>query len=216
MAKASEYAVAKLVPPESNSLAYPFHDRANEVYGLWMSGYVEEEIAEFFSLEVVDVKKDLIYVNHKLAVRQIIQHNNDRQRIVLQREQSEAFRKMMKDSLGQSVQALLSAGISPAGILKEFREATGMVQKAEPLLQINTQINSDGSGTARGGGGNGGITSAEDVIRRVLNQINQEAPPSQDIEKDGKETVIDAEVVDPEGQSPSDADMDQIPDPDGD
>lgn len=197
MAEAPGYAVAKLAPPDSNALAYPNHDRANDIYSMWMSGYTEDEIADFISLDVAEVKKDLMYVNTKLTTRAIISHNNDRQRIMLQREESEAFRKMIKDSLAQPVVSLLAAGISPAGILKEYREATGMVQKAEPLLQINTQINNSTSPA-------GGITSAEDVIRRVLNQINLDqsahTPEPQDYQ--------DAEIVG------SDSDTDQIPDPD--
>jgi K+-sensing histidine kinase KdpD len=200
MAKAPEYAIAKLAPPEANALAYPNHDRANDVYSMWMSGYTEDEVADFTQIDVAEVKKDLMYVNTKLTTRQIIAHNNDRSRIMLQRNESENFRNMMRDALGVDVRTLLAAGVSPAGILKEFREATGMVQKAEPLLQINTQINQASTTT-------GGITSAEDVIRRVLNQINQDTPPPEESE------VIDAEIVDPE-ESPGDPDTDHVPEPD--
>jgi hypothetical protein len=204
MAKAPEYALAKLAPPESNALAYPNHDRANDVYSMWMSGYTEDEVADFVQVDVAEVKKDLMYINTKLTTRQIISHNNDRSRIMLQRNESEAFRAMMHGALSVSVGNLLAAGISPAGILKEFREATGMVQKAEPLLQINTQINNTPAST-------GGITSAEDVIRRVLNQIDQENPPDPD---QGPE-IVDAEVVDPEDQSSPDDETDHVPEPEG-
>jgi hypothetical protein len=197
MAKAPEYAIAKLQPPESNITAYPNHDRANDFYSMWMSGATEDEIAEFASVDVAEVKKDLLYVNTRLTTRQVISHNNDRQRILLQRQQSEAFRNMMRDSLNTPVSDLIDAGISPAGLMKEFREATGLVQKAEPLLQINTQINQGSTHTG------GGITSAEDVIRRVLNQINQDTPPPQ-----GNQEIIDVEQ-EPE----SDSDEDRIPDP---
>jgi hypothetical protein len=202
MAKAPEYAIAKIQPPEGTSLAYPNHDRANDVYGIWMSGYTEDEVAEFLSLDVSEVKRDLMYVNHRLTTRQVISHNNDRNRIMLQRSESEAFRQMMKDSLSVPVAALLAAGISPAGILKEFREATGMVQKAEPLLQINTQVNNQTTTS-------GGVTSAEDVIRRVLSQINQETPPLADMD-----SAIEAEVVDPEDQPSSNDDTDRVPEED--
>jgi hypothetical protein len=197
MAKTPEYALAKLAPPESNALAYPNHDRANDIYSMWMTGYTEDEISDFMSLDATEVKKDLMYVNTKLSVRQIISHNNDRERIILQRKNSESFRELMRQSLETPAAVLLAAGISPAGILKEYREATGMVQKAEPLLQINTQIN-QGASTP-----NGGIQSAEDVIRRVLNQINsadQENP-----------VEIDAEVVDPGGQPNPGDETDLIP-----
>jgi hypothetical protein len=188
--KTPEYALARLAPPESNALAYPYHDRANDVYGMWLTGYTEDEIANFTSLSVEDIKKDLMYVNTKLSPRQIISHNNERERIMLQRENSEGFRKMMKDSLNTPVQALLDVGLSPASVLKEYREATGMVQKAEPLLQINTQINQSQATT-------GSIQSAEDVIRRVLNQIDSDSQANQE--------VIDAEYEDQEEQETSDS-----------
>ena len=191
MAKAPEFHIAKLAPPESNALAYPHHDRSNDLYSMWMSGFCQEEIASFAGISVEDVDKDLMYVSTRLPVRTIIQHNNDRSRILLQRNQSESFRNMMRDSLAQPVSSLLAAGISPAGILKEFREATGMVQKAEPLLQINTQ-NISNSGSA----GTGGVTSTEDIIRRVLGEINQDALAQTTSTDPESDQVIDVETPD--------------------
>ena len=52
----------------------------------------------------------------------------------------------MHESLSTPASALLAADISPAGILKEFCEATGVVQKAEPLAEA------DGRRRAGGGG----------------------------------------------------------------
>jgi hypothetical protein len=184
MAKAPEYSIAKLAPPETNSLAYPTHDRANDLYGMWMTGYTEDEISAFMGLSIEETQKDLMYVNTRLSTRQIIHHNNERQRIMLQRQNSEDFRRLMSESLQTPARVLIDAGLSPAGILKEYRESTGMVQKAEPLIQVNTQINNAAP--------TGGVTSAEDVIRRVLSQINQEPSPlaSQPEEPE----IIDAEV----------------------
>jgi len=169
MAEAPEFALAKLAP-QTNAVGYPNHDRANDVYNFWMCGYTEDEIASFMEIEVVEVAKDLMYVNTKLSPSQIIKHNNDRHRIILQRNNSEDFRRLMKESLQMTAAQYLNEGMTPAGILKEFREATGMVQKAEPLLQINTQINAPANV-------GGGINSAEDAIRRVLKEINQAEPP---------------------------------------
>lgn len=199
MAKTNEFSLAQLSPKESNALAYPNHDRANDLYGFFMTGYTEDEIALFMGMDVSEVQKDLMYVNTKLSVRQIIQHNNDRSRILLQRENSLNFQNLMKDSLSTSAETLIAAGLSPASILKEYREATGMVQKAEPLLQINTQINNQPTASS------GGIQSTEDVIRRVLNQINQSVPESPEI--------IDAEVSDQEDLDDSDYDTDRDPEP---
>lgn len=165
---------------------------------MWMTGYDEDEIAAFASIPVEDVKKDLMYVNTRLPVRQIIQHNNDRMRIMIQRQESEKFRKLMHDTLEVPAVAMFTSGISPAGIMKEFREATGMVQKAEPLLQINTQVNNTSNSHSASS-----ITSAEDVIRRVLGEINQNTLAQ--TQSDDSETV-DAEVVGSE--------EDRIPDED--
>jgi len=186
MAKSPEYSVAKLAPPEVQALAYPNHDRANDLYGYWMTGYTEDEIASFTGLDIEEVKKDLMYVNTRLSTRQIIHHNNERQRILLQRHNSEDFRRLMSESLQTPAHIMIENGMSPATILKEFREATGLVQKAEPLIQVNTAAPATGS-----------ITSAEDVIRRVLNQISQETPP------------VEAEIVDAEVER---SDEDHVPD----
>ena len=197
--KTPEYQLVHIAPKESNVLAYPNHDRANDVYSMFITGYCENEIADFLSIDVLEVNRDLMYVNTRLSPRQIISHNNERARIILQRQNSEDFRRLMAESLRTPALSLLAAGISPAGILKEYREATGMVQKAEPLLQINTQINNSQAATT-------GIQSAEDVIRRVLDQINQDAPENQE--------PIDVEAEDLEGQPEPDSDKGQIPDDD--
>ena len=193
MAKAEGFALAKIAPPETTALAYPNHDRAYDLYGMWMTGYTEDEIASFASLDVEEVKKDLMYVNTRMSTRQIIQHNNDRERIILQRQNSEDFRKLMKEALQISATQYLDNGMTPAGVLKEYREATGMVQKAEPLIQVNTQVNNTG-GTA-----GGAITSAEDVIRRVLGELNNAAPQEVEYIQDAEEaTESDDSVPDPD------------------
>lgn len=199
MAKAPEYSLAKLAPPECTALGYPNHDRANDVYGMWMAGYTEDEVSAFMSLDIEEVKKDLMYVNTRLATRQIIHHNNERQRILLQRQNSEDFRRLMQESLQMPASVMINNGLSPAGILKEYREAVGLVQRAEPLIQVNTQVNNPGTAVS------GGITSAEDVIRRVLKEISQgETGP---IESPSEAETVDAEVLDGN-------DEDRVPDPD--
>jgi hypothetical protein len=169
--------------------AYPNHERACRVYSQWLSGYSEEEVANFFGIQPRDVELDVQHVHGILPTRTVISHNNDRARLLVQRQQSEEFRRLMGEALKTPATDYLNAGISPAGILKEYREATGMVQKAEPLLQINTQINSNaGSGQA--------ITSAEDAIRRVLAAMAEEqrqaaAPPASDSISPAMETQVD-------------------------
>jgi hypothetical protein len=145
--------------------AYPNHDRACRVYSQWLAGYSEEEVADFFGIQPRDVELDVQHIHGILPTRTVISHNNDRGRLLVQRQQSEEFRRLMGEALKTSATDYLSAGVSPAGILKEFREATGMVQKAEPLVQVNTQINT---------GNIHGITSAEDAIRKVLAAMAEE------------------------------------------
>jgi hypothetical protein len=194
MAKSSEFLIPKLIPPGGDALEYPTHDRANLLYNMWMSGATEDEIAQFYSLTVEEVKQDLLYVKSRIPIRQIISHNNDRTRILVQREQSESFRKLIGDSLAIPAQSFLVAGISPTGVLKEYRESVGMVQKAEPLIQVNTQQNFLGGGPS----GKNGVFSAEDVIRKVLDRINQnENPPEED-------SVIEAQIVTEDDQIPED------------
>lgn len=185
MAKASEFALAKLTPPGGNALEYPNHDRANEIYSQFISGFTEEEIATFHSLDLEEVNRDLMYVQTRIPVRQIISQNNDRTRILVQREHSENFRRLIGESLALPAGEFLKAGVSPTGVLKEFRETTGLVQKAEPLIQVNTQQNFLGGGAS----GQNGISSAEDVIRKVLDRINQNENPPEE------ERVIEAQIV---------------------
>lgn len=152
--------------------AYPNHERACRVYSQWVAGYSEEEIADFFGIQPRDVELDVQHISGILPTRTVIAHNNDRSRLLVQRQQSEEFRRLMGEALKTPANDYLSAGISPAGILKEFREAVGQVQKAEPLVQVNTQQNFVGSGPA----GSLRISSAEDVIRLVLaKQAEQES-----------------------------------------
>jgi hypothetical protein len=196
MAKASEFAIAKFTPPGGNALEYPNHDRANEIYSQYISGFTEDEIASFHGLDIEEVKKDIMYTQTRIPVKQIISQNNDRNRILVQREQSESFRRLIGESLALPAQSFLTAGVSPTGVLKEFREATGMIAKAEPLIQVNTQQNFLGGGAS----GQNGISSAEDVIRKVLDQINQndlqdEPPPPE-------EEVLEAELVSSEERVP--------------
>ena len=161
------YAITKQGPEpllHKDRTAYPNHDRACRVYSQWLAGYSEEEVADFFGIEPRDVELDVQHVHGILPTRTVIAHNNDRSRLLVQRQQSEEFRRLMGEALKTPATDYLSAGISPAGILKEYREAVGQVQKAEPLVQFNTQQNFLGSGPAA----RLGITSAEDVIRMIL------------------------------------------------
>jgi hypothetical protein len=181
MAKVPGYDIIKL-DPSGEALDYPHHERANKCYNVWMSGYTEEEIGIFYDLPPLEVQKDIMHVQSGQPVRTIIQHNNDRNRILVQRQQSEDFRKLLQETLKIDARSFLVAGISPAGILKEFREATGMIAKAEPMIAIQQNFGNPSAGSGSG------IRSAEDLIRLVLRNMEDDSQ------------LIEAETLEPEEQ----------------
>jgi hypothetical protein len=188
MPKATGFAIIKTTPPGGKIDKYQFHDRANEVFAAWMSGATEDECSQYFGITLEDVNNDLLHVKIALPVRLIISYNNDRNRILIQRQSSEDYRKLISDSLKTPAATYLAAGVSPAGIGREFREATGLVQKAEPLINVQT-INAGNQTTSKSP-----IQSAEDIVRLVLGQINEQETPTPPTKEE--EGVIDAEFVD--------------------
>jgi hypothetical protein len=187
MAKVPEYHLAKIAPPGSMVSDYQNRERARDTYGTWMSGFTEDEVAKFYGIPVEEIERDIVYIQTTTPTRQIIAHQNDRNRILIQRQESQKFRELLKGALELRAVDFLAAGVSPAGILKEFREATGMTSRAEPLIQINTQQNFSGPP------GQGAITSAEDVIRRVLDKIDQNNSPIIDVEAEPVQPSVDSE-----------------------
>jgi hypothetical protein len=170
MAKCPEFALSRLGPPETKISKYEFHERASETYAHWLGGSTEEEIAEFFKLTVKEVETDLQHIRSCLPVRTILAHGNDRIRILLQREQSADFRRLLKETLQKTASEYLQSGLSPAASLREYREAIGLTQRPEPMVQVNTQHNINiGSGD-----GKATFSSAEDVVRSVLRAQKEE------------------------------------------
>lgn len=169
MANNHEYLAHKIkgepVEPYKNS------QRAAKVYSHYLSGFAEDEIAYFFKISETEVKLDLQYVQSGMSPRAIIAHNNDRARILVQREQSDKYRRLLKDSLAKPVDEWLASGISPVGVMKEYRESVGMVQRPEGMsINFNRQTNN----TANVFSGNGTpIRGVEDIIRGIL-QANPE------------------------------------------
>lgn len=188
MAKVDEHALTKtdVIPAHPKTLGYEHHKRACMVYSHWRSGYTEEEISDFMELDIDEIRKDLQHINVTLPVRRIIQDNNDRSRIMLQRQEQINYNKLLGEALQTDSAAYLQAGISPAGILKEFREAVGLTQKPQPLIQVNTQQNYLGEETHTGAG----VRSAEDAIRKVLAEM----------ERDESQEVIDVEPEESESE----------------
>jgi hypothetical protein len=142
---------------------YPQHKRAEQTYSQWMAVYSEEEIADFFGIELEEVLRDIQHIHQVLPTRTVIAHLNARNRILIQRAEQARYRQLLSEALATLVEDYLQAGVSPTGPLKEYREATGMTSKPEPLIQVNPQDNYVG-GTPIGDN----PRSAADAIRRVL------------------------------------------------
>jgi hypothetical protein len=191
MTRAHETAIAK-IGPGSTALEYLTHDRAVDIYNSWAVGFSEGELAKFYGVEVEEVKRDMAHIMSTMSPRLIIHDRNNRLRIVLQREYDKDFENLMSGSLKMGADQYIAAGISPAGVLKEYREATGMVQKAEPLIQVNTQINNP----ANAGIGGKKIRCAEDMIRMVLAETTKTNKTDENIiDAEEDSAALDIEAV---------------------
>jgi len=187
--RAPKHAVVKFETEEAKTVACVDPDRPAKIYAQWMSGFTEDEIAAFHKITPAEVTQDIMVIVESIPIRTIIAHNNDRSRIIMQREQSADFRKLMGDALKMTAKSYIDSGMSPAATLKEFREAVGMTEKPGAFLSLQQNFIQGGNG----GAGNGAPASAEDVIRRVLKRIAEQSPPPTldepiDVETDFTET----------------------------
>lgn len=147
---------------------YPHHDRALKVHNHWAVGYAECEIAAFFKITEAEVILDLQYVHGSMNARQMLAIRNDRARIISQRQNSDKYNRLLGESLTMTAQDWLLKGISPAGLLKEYREGVGQTEKPGGLsitFQKNTGIL---VGNNPNGSPLGAIRSPEDLIRAVI------------------------------------------------
>ena len=204
MAKADQWAITKAQkgPDGVDTLGYPEHKRSCMTYSQYISGFTEEEISDFMEIELREVKRDIQHIITTLPPRTIIQHNNDRQRIILQREEAANYNKLINDSLKMTANDFLAAGVSPASVLREYREAVGQTQKPEPLIQVNSQQNFWGQPETPD---SSGISSAEDAIRKVLAELDEQNHKDEaiDIEpedavpqEDGEPRAAESEALD--------------------
>ena len=137
-------------------------------YNMFIGGYTEQEVATHMGVTETEVERAIQHTRSCLSSRTIIGHNNDRHRILLQRTQSEKYRRLLGESLSTPIETYLSAGIGPAGVLREYRDAVGMTEKPGALsVQMNQQINMVGSSR---------ITSSEDLLRHVMAKLRQDEP----------------------------------------
>jgi len=141
---------------------YPHHKRATRVYGHWLSGYVESEIAGFFGISEAEVERDVQHVQAMLSPKVIIAQHNDRARILLQRAQSENYRRLLGQALEMAAEDYLRAGLTPATVLREYREAVGMQERPAPQsVNVTTCLT-----------GNAALPrSPEEIIRHVRTRM---------------------------------------------
>jgi len=204
MANNFDWAITKMGPAPSvrraNITDYPNADRANKAYSHFISGYTEEEIAKFLSATPEEIELDIQHVRSCLPTRTIISQENDRNRILLQRTESQKYRRLLSAALDIPVEQYLTSGVSPVGPLKEFREAVGMQERPGG---INVNVEQKSLTVNAGGSGSNGLTSSEDILRRVMDRMaaRQELPPQE------APIEVEAEAV-------GAGEGDEIPDPD--
>jgi hypothetical protein len=160
-------------------------------YNMFIAGYTEEEVAHHMGVRVEVVERAIEHTRSCLSSRTIISHNNDRQRILLQRAESDKYRKLLGDALNISAKDYLAAGITPAGTLREYRQAVGMEEKPGNM-SISVTQNSAISVRPE-------VRSSEDVLRRVIARMAQQ--------KESQTKLKPAETKEPELIAEQDDDL---------
>jgi DNA-binding CsgD family transcriptional regulator len=173
-----------LAPPE-----YPFHERARIAYSHWIAGYSEEEIGEYLGISAKEAATDVQHIHSMLPARTVVSHTNDRNKILIQRAQAQKYRKILGDALDTPVATWLEAGVSPTHAMREYREAVGMIAERGPSVSV--QVNNQQQGLMLGERATTGISSSEDLFRRVMAEIEEPAP----VVIAEAESVADADAV---------------------
>lgn len=200
--------LALKVPGTTAVAEYEFAARAAEVYALYAVGYELDEIAAHLKISEYDAESDLMYIRKNLTSRQVISMSNDRERIILQKKNAQRYRRIMEEGLDMSAKDYAAAGLSPVGIMKEYREAVSMTEKPGGLslsFTKNTQNIVSGNGVHPVNiSGRNGIKSYEDLVRMIIEQDPSCAlqPVDDDVQDNIPPENIDA-VIDAESESQS-------------
>ncbi len=161
---------------------YPDAERASTVYTHFITGYAEEEIAKFMQAvgvecSVEDIERDIQHIQSLLPTRVLIAHQNDRNRLLIQRTEGKQYRRLLAEALAVQATNYIASGVSPTGPLKEYREAVGMQEKPGGInVHLSQQNLNVGAGAASG------VTSSEDLLRRVMSRMKSQALPPQGTE----------------------------------
>jgi hypothetical protein len=148
-------------------------DRATKVLSHWMVGYDELEIAAFFEISEIDVKRDLEFMRSRMTARQIIAMDNDRHRILIHRQQSRNYSNLLEQSLTKPASYWIENGLSPVPALKEYRQAVGLEEKPGGVAISVTKQSATFYGNAPGqipaaNLGTGKPKSFEDLLRMII------------------------------------------------
>ena len=198
--KPTDYMIASIKDRGEQTAPYDNAKRAARVYSHWLTGFTEPEIAYFFSISEMEVKRDLQHIISGMSPRAVIAHNNDRARILIQREQSDQYRKMLKDALQKPVDDWLDAGISPVGVMREYRESVSMQDKPGGF---NVNLTKNTANLYGAGGGSGTvIRGVEDIIRGILQAQPERQIAAVDIQPEQLSAMNDASDADAEDGDP--------------
>jgi hypothetical protein len=188
---------------------YEFVDRAYKCHSQWMVGFDIDEIAAYFGITEAEVKLDLQHVQGNMTPAAMNRQFNERQRLRIQREQAYSYESLLHDSLKKTPDDYINKGMNPSGILREYREATGLTERGAGVsinFNRNTQ-NNIGAGFPNGGrADNGfGVKSMEDLVRLVIDQ-----DPSCGLEPVA-EDLEDQMLIESQASEPSDDGGDDEP-----
>lgn len=195
---------------------YEHIDRAYKCHSQWMVGFDPDEIAAYFEITEIQVKRDLQHVQSKMTPAAVTKMFNDRQRIRIQRDQAYNYESLLKESLMKKPDEYIDKGMNPAGILREYREATGLTERGAGVninFNRNTaNINAPGMGAGRVDNAIG-VRSMEDVVRLVIEQDPSCGlePVAEDLED---QMLIEADAEDGSFEDPEDTEdpVDEPPD----
>jgi hypothetical protein len=152
---------------------YEHHSRAQQVYSQWMSGTPESDIAGFFGITEIDVLRDIQHIQQVLPVRTVISHLHDRNRVLILKAEGKQYQELLHQSLNTPAAEFIKNGVSPTSVMKEYREATGMVEKPGSMISITKNTANFGGGPPgeiplANFGGNGRPRSFEELLRMII------------------------------------------------
>jgi hypothetical protein len=202
--------LALKIPGTTSVAPYEFEDRAYQVNNQWSVGYDIDEIAAFFKITEIEAKVDLQWVHGRMSPRQVISLQNDRDRIKLQKRNTNHYGRILEESLVITAKDYIAKGMSPVPAMKEYREAVSMTEKPGGIaisFTKNTQNNMVPGGGVHSANisGRNGIKSYEDLVRLVI-ESDPTCGLQPIIEDDDDQGVAPVSIADVVGEDEDDTD----------